>query len=189
MKRFPKLLCLALVVFLPFYGVLSFINPGQWFRLDLNTLDISSTERQESYHVVGYGVDIEKAEGYYTGLKNMLGANYVNRKVYIYRANPKYSDGQIGKEAIYGIRYYGAYKQDVITGRDVIVYDGNDSTLIHELTHFFYNHMNRTHQDEAFAYINTAYINLLNSQQQLMQMMKLIAAMRATNIPKETTNV
>lgn len=193
MKRVPKLLCLALAVFLPFYSIAAYVNPGQCFRLDLTTLDLITTiDSEESNHIVGYGVDIKKAESFYMGLRTMLGATYVNRKVYIYRANPKYPDGQIGEEAIHGIKYYGAYKKDVITGRDVIVYNGSDETLTHELVHFFYNHMNSTHADEDFAYITTAYLMTLDQQARLLKVIKLIVEMNRIHREtptKEVTNV
>jgi len=187
MKRLPKLLCWSLLIFLPFYGLAGYLNPWQWFRLDLSQLDLTSTEKQESYHVIGYGVDIERAETFYVNLRTMLGATYVNRKVYIYRANPQYGDGQIGEEPFNGLRYYGAYKQDVITGRDVIVYNGTDETLVHELVHFFYNHMKRAHADEVFAYLTTAYVQVVDQQAKFIEIIKLLAMIKST--PKEVTNV
>jgi hypothetical protein len=187
MKRFLKLFCIALVIFIPCYGLTAYINPYQLFRLDLDQHNIVSTERQETAHIVGYGIDVNIAEAMYLSLRQLFNASYINKKVYIYKAYPKWDSGQVGEDTFNHIKYYGAYQRNFITKQDTIIYNGENVVLLHELCHFFFNNMNNYHRDELFARMSEGFVLLINQQ---MEFTKLIQKLQL-EIRKEaaTSNV
>lgn len=110
-----------------------------------------STVPQVSKHVVGYGVDIQEVEQAYVQLQAFLAMPNINRVVYVYRAIPIANDGAIGTIVIPDVRYVGVYKQNAITGQDVIIYNGDIIVLYHELAHFFFAHAKTYQNSELFA--------------------------------------
>lgn len=152
-------------------------NPYQDFGIDLSYHDIVTYEPTEGEHVIAYGVDIEKAEQFYLFIRDFLGAAYVGEKVKIYRAHPKFANGAIGNKSRIG-EYVGIYRKSLVYGEDIIVYNGDDTTLLHELSHFFYNHMRGYHKDEAFAQLTERYIVMENTYRNLIKIMSIISELK-----------
>ena len=150
--KMTKLQLKGIAVFLTLiacaFGVMVYNNPGQLFRLDLQRYQLVSMVPSASEHIRGYGVDVQEVEQAYILLRKFLAVSNINRIVYVYRANPVSSDGAIGTLPV---RYVGVYKQDAITGRDVIIYNGMSSVLYHELTHFFFEHTSKVQNSEICA--------------------------------------
>ena len=67
-------------------------------------------------------------------------------------ARPKYGNEAIGKLDD-GTYFIGIYRQSNTFRKDVIVYNGQDLVLIHELAHFFDAHMKQNDRAEDFAYL------------------------------------
>jgi hypothetical protein len=129
-----------------------YVNPNFSMRMDLSVFSINTHSITESQHTVAYGVDAKHTEKMYTAVRAYLGVLYVNDKVKIYLAQPKYSNGAIGQLSN-GLLFIGIYRQSATFRKDVIVYNGEDLVLIHELAHFFDAHMKSNDRAEDFAYL------------------------------------
>lgn len=160
MIRSLKLFVTALAIFSAIFGSAMVANPLQLFRIDINSLDTISIEEQKSKHVVSYGVDPLKVEDYYKTFQIFFNAKNINATVYVYACKPQFPKGQIGKDPLTGVLYYGAFKTNVPDGKDIIVYNGDDTILIHEMVHFFFRHMNRYDQSEMLAQLTVKYFGL-----------------------------
>lgn len=102
-----------------------------------------------SKHIEACGIDAEFVENYYIALQAFLGATSINEKVKIYVAKTG-ENGSIGFAG--GVEVVGVY-YNIFFKPDVVIFDGQESVLIHELTHVFFRHMKMPHKDEAFAQI------------------------------------
>lgn len=171
-KKLLKYCLIFLLAIFGTIGTIAWINPWQLVRLDLKNYYLVSTVPQVSKHVVGYGIDIQEAEQVYTALQTFFSVPNINRTVYIYQANPIDRDGAIGVVPLTGVRYVGVYKQDAVTRKDVIVYNGNIHTLYHELTHFFFTHNSSFCNNEIFAQLTVRYLELTVKHTILQQAVK-----------------
>lgn len=174
-----RVIAVSLVVFSLLLSVSYYLNPGQLFKLNLDQHNIISTEAEVTYHTVAYGVSGEKTEQAYLLVQKAFGAEYVRNKVHIYVARPKYPAGQIGEDTINNIRYYGVFKRNFPFGKDVIIYDGNDFVLLHELAHFFYSHMKQHHRDEIFATMFQDLAQMQVTFKTLVQILHLVSDLNA----------
>lgn len=162
LKVLLGILCLAIVGCV----AVTIINPNQIYRLNLDQHNIVSFESQQTEHIIGYGIDINNAEALYKFLQAFFEVYYVDEKVKIYKANPKWGTA-IEHNGI--VPYDGIYRESIFFGPDVIIYNGDDLTLLHELSHFFYHHMKRSHRDELFARLTAGFHQLRKDYQNLAE--------------------
>ena len=121
------------------------VNPDQIFRLSPKRHELVNLEKQETEHITMYGGDAEFAEEVYTQLQTMFGAFYINKRVKIYTAKPA-AGTEIG--SYHGTNYAGIYRRGRLGFSNVIIYNGNKKTLVHELAHFFTLNMKKNHLSE-----------------------------------------
>jgi hypothetical protein len=188
-KRLIKCFLLAVVIFYPCLAVAVWINPKEIFHLDLTKYDLVSETKKESAHIIGYGVDINKAERVYQFLRNRFGAQYVNDKVIIYQAKPMDGPFDTAIGQIGGYYFNGTYREKFLFGYDIIVYNGKDSTLIHELTHFFFHHMKLRQSDELFAQINVDLLELQQEHMSLARMCQAVAQAFSEHLKENDTKI
>ena len=156
MKR-KQILIYLFITALIFFGIDVYVNPYQKYRLDLSSYNLNSYTKSESAHVIAYGVDASELEPYYLAVRNFLGVNFIDKKVKIYKARPVNESGSIGLDHPHG-GYIGIFRASRLFGYDVIIYNGQPETLVHELTHFFYHYLTPFQRDEAFAQLTTNFI-------------------------------
>ena len=167
-------------------------NPDQRFRLSPKRNDLVSLEKQETEHIIMYGGDHELAEEIYKELQLVLRAFYVNKRVKIYVAKPKWGNG-IGYTR--GILYAGIYRHSYF-GPDTIIYNGNLSTLVHELIHVFTYNMKDAHTSEILARMIPKYQELALRYETLVKTIikaeipnEQKASQKTTQEPQETVQV
>lgn len=167
MGKLRKIITRVILVGLLGYSLLFYINPGKRFRVELKDHNLVSTEiTKETEHIIAYGADAETAEQMYQVLKKFFSANKVNNKVKIYLAIPLEDDVRvIGK--FYNNVYYVGIHLGTLIGKDTIIYNGEEWVLFHELVHFFYSHMKKTHNNEAMAQVTTSFFQLQVKHQSL----------------------
>ena len=168
-SKIRKVVSWVVLSLLAVFWVLYYFNPGNRFRIELNNHALVSTEvTGETEHIIGYGIDVEKAEGIYKSVQRFFSADYTNPKVKIYLANTiKQDTKSIGK--FYTGIYYLGINLHKLAGTDIIIYNGEDWVLFHELVHLFFNNMKRAHRNEALAQVSTKFVQLQFKNQQLQK--------------------
>jgi len=146
-------------------------NPGCAYRIDLNKFEFKSTQKTESAHIIAYGVPASEIEPYYLALRSFFEAYYVNKKVKVYKAIPDHN-GIIGSMG--GMSFLGIYRKSKFFGTDVIVYNGEELVLIHELTHFFYYRMKTDDAVEMPPRLTTALLVTLRNQAKTLELLHVL---------------
>ena len=153
MKKLSKFLLGFLISFIIFVAIFNkSIFPLYTFGINLNDFKIVKYPKTVSVHVTAYGVPAETVEFYYTSIRSFLACSEINNHVTVYLVKPDF-DRSIG--SILGHKIYGAFRKSYTGREDIIIYNGNDEVLSHEMSHFFYSHMNNSERDEDFAQLVT----------------------------------
>lgn len=164
-----KVISWIILTLLVGYYVLYYFNPGKRFRVELNDHLLVSTEvTGETEHIIGYGIDVEKAEAIYKSVQRFLSAKYANPRVKIYLANTLDNNTNSIGYLYTGVHYTGINLHKPI-GTDIIIYNGEDWILFHELVHLFFNSMKREHRTEALAQTSTKLVQLRFKNQELQK--------------------
>lgn len=168
MGKLRKIITRVILIGLLIYSSLLYFNPGKRFRIEVNDHNLVSTKvTEETEHIIAYGADAETAEEMYKSIRRLFSANKVNHKVRIYLAIPLEGKGKaIGKFP--NGTYYVGLNLDKLIGKDIIIYNGEEWVLFHELVHFFYNHIKKAHSNEALAQFTTNFVKL-NTKYELLQ--------------------
>lgn len=148
-KRISKTL-LLIIFLLSIVGLVSGIVkiPDHYFRLDKSHFDIPECNVQKTEHIIACNANAKSLEIVYLQMREYFGADYINKKIEIYIAKTKDFKGQIGY--VDGKPVAGVYREGKVFN-DVIIYNGEANTLIHELGHYFFANMKPKHVDEMFA--------------------------------------
>jgi len=167
--KLRKIVIRVILVILFCYSILLYINPGKRFRIELKDYNLVSTKvTQETDHIISYAADAETAEQMYGVLKKFFSADKVNSKVRIYLAETL-DDPPTAIGKFYNGRYHAGVNLDKLIGKDIIIYNGDEWVLFHELVHFFYNHMRNAHNNEAMAQITTNLFQLQTKHKSLKE--------------------
>ena len=167
MGKLRKIITRVILVVLFCYSILLYMNPGKRFRIELKDHNLVSTKvTQETEHIISYAADAEMAEQMYGVLKKFFSADKVNGKVRIYLAKAL-NDPPLAIGKFYNGTYYAGVNLDKLVGKDIIIYNGEEWVLFHELVHFFYNHMKNAHNNEAMAQVTTSLFKLQTEHKSL----------------------
>lgn len=97
---------------------------------------------RSSTHVTVQNDSVEEVEKEYIKVRQLLNLGHINDKVIVIKADAN-EFGIIG--TCDGDEVYGVYNNNII------VYNGEQSTLQHELAHFFFDKLRDSQQSESFA--------------------------------------
>lgn len=108
----------------------------------------------KSEHVTAFGVPAKEVEQEYKKVQALLNLGKVNNRVLVIRAVPDKEGiiGTIDKDKVYGVY-----------NNNIIVYNGEQATLQHELAHFFYAKTHPENRSEIFAQVTEGIFYLLRN--------------------------